>query len=1310
MANPRRNLFNTERNNLNRNLREEEMEEEAINRNRRRTIREEENAINRDRGRQRNRITNLTNEEDPTFRNDNTQRRVRSRSRAVSPPLRRNNVRVIDGGLRTIALLPDFLRQPNLQNIDPTIHEPDIPNRLPGETPGNGGVMEDFIEDRRRRVQEEQRNPIRAQFYRRGDLTDEQFKQQGFMRLRPGMKVVNNINEATYVEHVLPDGVVEFHPAGNFEEDPSNPDNLLTAQKISDESEIDDEETQYRRSMLRRGGKYRLLYVQGDDRNTAFGGDFKYYLKEDVKFSLAYYGIYKKSEEEKLTSEEIDTNCLVEAFKPYPKQYDILKNNKMGTYTRCHANTFNPICEMIKSNITIKFFSVSEIQVREHKFPSKKAGIKYKNTVTICLFEDHYFPFVKKTEFLTDYIKKCTWKTGETVYDTRSRYLNSFNLVKETLLRKDEYYEEKPKEDIKKKNKKKEAIKKIPKEFADYEQFDDDDSREIKKFDIKKFGVKPKLDPLDPELDIAELEKNGYLTDEVVDDIVNCREAKPKKESLEPIPKKELIEIIFEEKYEEKDEAYFMELEGLLANKKETSYEFEAIYIADVETATDGTYHEAYLICWDKLDGTDKGQAVGIDCCKKFMNHIKNVKEKKITIMFQNFAYDANFVIKCLSSVTSSIEPSRNKNYKTEGFVLVNGKPKKIIFVDQLPKIPMALSKYEPMFKLQKGKFKNFPYPFYNIETAFLPYLTTTHDMYPRLAEIFPKEYLRTSLDGKRLIVHHIDYALAYCHQDIKTQRDGWNCMWKQVAEETGLDYNKILTLSGLAKAVCLKEGCYKGVHEIRGKKAAFIRKCVAGGRVMTALHNKENPGLYVLNEEEGEEYQDGFDYNYSDDEIEPEEKWEEFGFKRNGEINIFLKNKKEKKEKIKIKKDLLPESRINSTFVSPRPRLKPGEKKKKYRCLDANSLYPTAMTRLKGFPIGKPKNISKKDLDSKKFMETADEYFIKIKVLKVEKSYHFPQTNSIGKNGERIWTNNLEGKEMYVDRITLEGLVKDHKIEFECKTGLMFNEGYNTKIGEVVRKFYELRRKYKKENNPLELLYKLLLNNFYGKNIEKPKENKILWTNGKDHKIFDDIDRKYRGCTPITTKIDNRLYKSKIKVGFDTNHWSTPHCGSLILSESKRIMSDVMILVDKHIIYTDTDSMFIDEEGYNYLKKEMPHIFGNDLGQFKIEEHIGDENMYIEEGIFLGKKLYYVKETNEDRSKVYYKIAMKGIPQSSIWYVCRQKFCGSVKKMFYALMYREGGVYFDLLNGGDRIRMNFLEELNVETVDEFGRTLGGYK
>ena len=210
------------------------------------------------------------------------------------------------------------------------------------------------------------------------------------------------------------------------------------------------------------------------------------------------------------------------------------------------------------------------------------------------------------------------------------------------------------------------------------------------------------------------------------------------------------------------------------------------------------------------------------------------------------------------------------------------------------------------------------------------------------------------------------------------------------------------------------------------------------------------------------------------------------FIFHDKGEYDITLNENKNNKERKLIRGDAVLEKSNDSDLISPRPKLGKDEKGEKLVCLDVNSLYPNAIVLLNGYPIGKPKNIPIEDLKSKKFMEYADEYYLKILIKKVKNKLHFPSLTKTGKNRERLWINDMENEEAYVDRISMDELIKHHGIEFEVKTGVMFNEGYNNKIGEVVKKLYELRTKYKKEKNPVQLLYKLMLNTAYGKNYPK--------------------------------------------------------------------------------------------------------------------------------------------------------------------------------------------------------------------------------
>ena len=80
----------------------------------------------------------------------------------------------------------------------------------------------------------------------------------------------------------------------------------------------------------------------------------------------------------------------------------------------------------------------------------------------------------------------------------------------------------------------------------------------------------------------------------------------------------------------------------------------------------------------------------------------------------------------------------------------------------------------------------------------------------------------------------------------------------------------------------------------------------------------------------------------------------------------------------------------------------------------------------------------------------------------------------------------------MKVDNIMLEDLIEFQKIEFHVIKGYMWNGNLDYKIQEVIQKVFEKRLEYKKQHNPLEQLYKLVMNSSYGKTMEKPTEKEI--------------------------------------------------------------------------------------------------------------------------------------------------------------------------------------------------------------------------
>ena len=992
-------------------------------------------------------------------------------------------------------------------------------------------------------ISELPQNIIRADYISPG-LTDEEYRSYGFSDLEPGSKVVDNIDEANYIEHAGVDGEVRLYKAANYKKDKFDPDELLDAREATDEPFDSHEDIKMQMEALEEGGFYRFLY-KPPDKKSRTGGAFCFFLKEEFTGSLAYLGIYKKSEWNKLSDIEIFNSCLVHCFKKH-KHYERLFYSKASIYTLCSKKVFEAVCDIIESNITVHVISENKNKVkknglkssnnRQYKYFSKN-GKKYDETFEICLLMGHYFPFVEDTGYTTKYIKNCVWKDEEKelkklitkygLYAARTKVLNSFNLVKIMIEQIDDYFEPFQSQMLREPRKEKLDEKIL---FNDFEQFDVDfDCRECESFNIKPDEPKEILED-DEEIENEEEYFNNLLDNIEIDGDYNSEK-----------------------------------------KKIDRKIEYD-IYHADIETATHGNDHVPYLIAFDHNDYNEKqcfwegdGDCIKrclITICKKFIERKKINKNLRLIIKFQNLGYDIRFIRDHLLSVYNSVEPTKSKVYRLDGLFKLNKTTNvRIRFCDQYPQIPMKLADYEKAFYLKKGKFSDFPHFFYNDKTDCKRFVKAPHSMYNELIKIFPKEYIREVQIEKGsektfLVVEHIKYAEDYCMMDVETQKQGWNCMWKQVMDQLGLDYNNYMTISNLSKAYCIKEGCYEGVNQIRGKTSVFIRKSVIGGRTMAKLHNKENPGIWILNEREGDDLQNGFDFDYEDEEIIPEKDESKFIFHNKGEYDVTFNHDYKKISKNAKRKETDLEINNNPKFISPRFKLKPEDENENLICGDINSLYPDAIVRLKGYPKGKAKNIPINDLISKKFIEYADEFHVKILILKVIKKLDFPSLTKIGERGERLWINDMEGEEMYVDRITMEELLKYHEIEYECKTGVMFNEGYNTKIGEVVRKIYDLRNKYKKEGNPLQLLYKLMLNTAYGKTIQKPKDTEIIWRKDKstnEKKLIKTFGESIQYI--VKPKEGKKLFKAKIRIGI-VDHWSMPQCGSLVLSQSKRIMN----------------------------------------------------------------------------------------------------------------------------------------------------------
>lgn len=379
----------------------------------------------------------------------------------------------------------------------------------------------------------------------------------------------------------------------------------------------------------------------------------------------------------------------------------------------------------------------------------------------------------------------------------------------------------------------------------------------------------------------------------------------------------------------------------------------------------------------------------------------------------------------------------------------------------------------------------------------------------------------------------------------------------------------------------------------------------------------------------------------------------------------------------------------------------------KRMNDFDAVSLYASAMHRMPGFLKGIPKVLKFFKYDDVKGL---DGYFVDVKIINVGIKRQFPLMSYKNEKGVRVFTNDMIGRVITVDKTQLEDLIKFHEIDFQILRGYYFNEGFNTKIRNCVHKVFTKRLEMKAIGNPMELIYKLLLNSGYGKNIMKPVDTET--------QIFDSIDRFDVFLSRNYNWIRSYEYfgeKVKVKMIKTINdHFNIPHVGTSILSMSKRIMNEVMCLAEDlgiFIYYQDTDSMHLLDSDIkllteNFNKQYNRELIGKQMGQFHSDFKMeGCKNVVAVSSIFLGKKSYIdvLEGTNTFGNIQYgYHIRMKGVPSAAITYKAEE--LGITPFELYNRMYNSEKVEFDITKG--HVKFIFKSNYTIATRRLFLRTV----
>lgn len=694
---------------------------------------------------------------------------------------------------------------------------------------------------------------------------------------------------------------------------------------------------------------------------------------------------------------------------------------------------------------------------------------------------------------------------------------------------------------------------------------------------------------------------------------------------------------------------------GFFKNPKTDPNENYEMWFVDSETSIHEKlqYHTAKTLCAirysEKSDSFQEFEFFGLDCVEQFLKQLNSHS----IIYAHNMAFDFRVFIDHLYDLQTPIE-SGTKLKQIQGkfhrgfYKDKKGITKKsyihLLFKDSYSFLPEKLSDLPEMLDLPTGDKEVYPYTLINDHNfdKCIPLSECRKHIKKGLRKAFAINAKKTGCMGDDLMVDMKKYTIHYCMQDTRILAHAFIKFRKQILEECKLDIVPRISLPQLADDFLKSKGVYDDCFSISGIAENFISRCCVGGRVMTNSNQK-----YHIKQDSNK--------------------------KSNVETTTILSTTgrgsgcvNQKVMKVKVCDDY---SIINDTKILHN---QPIYTKKESQLLrdamnagaivdfDAVSLYPSAFSMLKGYVKGLPKVLSNDDITNfNSVKDSFDAYYVEIEVLSHTTDREFPLLSIKNKSGIRDFTNDIDGQRFFVDNIALEDLIEFQGVEFKVIRGYYYNDGFNTNINKTIKFMFNERKRYRKLNNNIQVVYKLLMNSAYGKCIQK------AITSGKKFVEVDQLRRyvaKNHKFIDSYQKVNDHLYVVKENKSSIT-HFKACHIAANILSMSKRLMNRVMCLAEDlgiKIYYQDTDSMHLHERAIPILSKAFEEkyktkLIGSDMCQFHTDFKVSDSgasNIRAVESAFLGKKCYIdkLKYTNQYLNEKYdYHIRAKGVPTQSV-------------------------------------------------------------
>jgi len=686
---------------------------------------------------------------------------------------------------------------------------------------------------------------------------------------------------------------------------------------------------------------------------------------------------------------------------------------------------------------------------------------------------------------------------------------------------------------------------------------------------------------------------------------------------------------------------------------KEKKYDDKVIFY-DFETTTEGLKHEPYMVC-NSETSCITGEKCGLIMMRRlFEKFYDKDKPRRLILIAHNAGYDFCFLQQYLQ--LESVAKRGHNLLEAKGvFNYGKGKTIKVLLKDSYSVITMPLSKFGKCFGLEQSK-------------EILPY------------NLYTKNNVNKQV---------VDIATCKKCCDIQVRQ---NLIHKIPLEK---DYDEYFNL--------------------------FMKNC------------KDNECI-IVNPDDGETHLiDIIKYSkfYCEKDVQVLRLgYEKFGtiLEEGTDLNIIdFMSSAQLAHRFMLDKDVFegvkqlsstPRDYIMKCMVGGRTMCAENNKHHKtgrIQDFDAVSLYPSAMSRLNGYLMGNPKIIDDELKNYKTLHAYSDGYFIQIKIKKVGKHLRFPLMSYKSEDGVRIFSNDMVGKTLYVCKFDLEDLIKYHKIEFDIIDGYYYNEGRNNKLKEVIDFVFNERLEMKKVKNPLEQIYKLIMNSSYGKTLQKAIDEKLVFKTGEDIDKYVDKNYNYiHKYEKINNDGDIHKYAITTLKGIE-DHYNNCSCGVEVLAMSKRIMNEVMCLAEDmniELFYQDTDSMHLYEKDIKPLAEKYQEVYnreliGKGMGQFHsdFDSDIIKEDIHATESIFLGKKCYIDKLEGKDEKGndvIDFHIRMKGIPNKSILY----KSLHENKELMeiYKNLHKGNKEKFDLACGGNKTCFVFNNDYTIKSKYEFLR------